>query len=135
MTSEDFKKIADDFAKMPPDILDKVETVSKEFLKTRKIFCVDDVLVITYLLDDIDKDEAKNYVDYVRTNAGVDFSSNKLVELEIFPSPRGGVKVNYKVEGQPFERIRRITGYLTGDLNSWNDAKQAEERERVKHFA
>jgi ribonucleoside-triphosphate reductase len=32
-----------------------------------------------------------------------------------------------------FERIRRITGYLTGTLEKWNDAKRAEERERVKH--
>ena len=30
-------------------------------------------------------------------------------------------------------RIRRITGYLTGDLDSWNSAKQAEEHDRVKH--
>lgn len=33
----------------------------------------------------------------------------------------------------PFQRIRRITGYLTGDLTTWNDAKQAEEKDRVKH--
>ena len=36
-------------------------------------------------------------------------------------------------EGVGFERIRRITGYLTGSLESWNDAKRAEERDRVKH--
>lgn len=30
-------------------------------------------------------------------------------------------------------RMRRITGYLTGDLDSWNSAKQAEEKDRVKH--
>lgn len=30
-------------------------------------------------------------------------------------------------------RMRRITGYLTGDLSSWNSAKQAEEHDRVKH--
>ena len=30
-------------------------------------------------------------------------------------------------------RIRRITGYLTGNLDSWNGAKQAEERDRIKH--
>jgi anaerobic ribonucleoside-triphosphate reductase len=30
-------------------------------------------------------------------------------------------------------RMRRITGYLTGDLSSWNSAKRAEERDRVKH--
>ena len=35
--------------------------------------------------------------------------------------------------GVPFERIRRITGYLTGALETWNDAKKAEEKDRVKH--
>ena len=33
----------------------------------------------------------------------------------------------------PFERIRRITGYLVGTLDRFNDAKAAEERDRVKH--
>ncbi len=33
-----------------------------------------------------------------------------------------------------FERIRRITGYLVGTLDRFNNAKQAEERDRVKHF-
>ena len=32
-----------------------------------------------------------------------------------------------------FERIRRITGYLVGTLDRFNDAKRAEERDRVKH--
>ena len=32
-----------------------------------------------------------------------------------------------------FERIRRITGYLVGTMDKWNDAKTAEERDRVKH--
>jgi anaerobic ribonucleoside-triphosphate reductase len=36
-------------------------------------------------------------------------------------------------KGVLFERIRRITGYLTGSLVTWNSAKQAEERDRVKH--
>lgn len=30
-------------------------------------------------------------------------------------------------------RMRRITGYLTGDLSSWNSAKRAEEKDRVRH--
>jgi Oxygen-sensitive ribonucleoside-triphosphate reductase len=30
-------------------------------------------------------------------------------------------------------RMRRITGYLTGDLSTWNSAKRAEEKDRVKH--
>ena len=32
-----------------------------------------------------------------------------------------------------FERIRRITGYLVGTMDNWNDAKSAEEADRVKH--
>ncbi len=40
-----------------------------------------------------------------------------------------------RTEGaQRFERIRRITGYLVGTLDRFNDAKQAEERDRVKHL-
>lgn len=36
-------------------------------------------------------------------------------------------------EGIKFERIRRITGYLVGSLDRFNNAKAAEVRERVKH--
>ncbi len=36
-------------------------------------------------------------------------------------------------EGVRFERIRRITGYLVGTMDKWNDAKRAEEHDRVKH--
>jgi len=43
------------------------------------------------------------------------------------------VDVNYTLEYVPFERIRRITGYLVGTTARWGDAKQAEERDRVKH--
>ena len=32
-----------------------------------------------------------------------------------------------------FERIRRITGYLVGTMDKWNDAKKSEENDRVKH--
>ena len=32
-----------------------------------------------------------------------------------------------------FERIRRVTGYLTGDIKRFNNGKRAEESERVKH--
>lgn len=37
--------------------------------------------------------------------------------------------------GVQFERTRRITGYLVGTLDRFNNAKRAEERERVKHGA
>ena len=36
--------------------------------------------------------------------------------------------------GVGFDRIRRITGYLVGTTARWNNAKRAEERDRVKHI-
>lgn len=36
-------------------------------------------------------------------------------------------------ESIKFERIRRITGYLVGTMDKWNNAKKAEEHDRVKH--
>ena len=36
-------------------------------------------------------------------------------------------------KGIRFERIRRITGYLVGTVDRFNDAKRAEEHDRVKH--
>ena len=36
-------------------------------------------------------------------------------------------------EGTGFERIRRITGYLVGTVERFNNAKRAEEHDRVKH--
>ena len=36
-------------------------------------------------------------------------------------------------ETVPFERIRRITGYLVGTLDRFNNGKRAEEADRVKH--
>ena len=36
-------------------------------------------------------------------------------------------------EGIGFERIRRITGYLVGTVDRFNNGKRAEERDRVKH--
>ena len=36
-------------------------------------------------------------------------------------------------EGIPFQRLRRITGYLVGTVDRWNDGKKAELKDRVKH--
>ena len=43
------------------------------------------------------------------------------------------VDIYYDFKDVPFQRIRRITGYLVGDKSRWNDAKSAEEEDRVKH--
>lgn len=43
------------------------------------------------------------------------------------------VELNYDFGTRPFQRIRRITGYLVGTLDRFNNAKRAEEHDRVKH--
>jgi len=44
------------------------------------------------------------------------------------------VDLAYTLMPQKFNRIRRITGYLVGGMERWNDAKTAEEHARVKHI-
>ena len=72
-------------------------------------------------------DELKNYVEYAKAH-----SDGTLKKIRIKLCADGKVDIDRK-SNVPFERIRRITGYLTGDLNTWNNAKRAEESERVKH--
>lgn len=43
------------------------------------------------------------------------------------------VDIIYKRPDMPFQRIARITGYLTSTIDRWNDAKKAELKDRVKH--
>lgn len=44
------------------------------------------------------------------------------------------VDLDYELKSKnPFHRLRRITGYLVGNLGRWNNAKSAEEKDRVKH--
>ncbi len=45
------------------------------------------------------------------------------------------VDLNYTFERQPFERIRRITGYSVGTVDRFNNAKRAEVRDRLKHMS
>ena len=78
--------------------------------------------------DGISEEEMKFYIDYILEHA-----------------PKGTTDVTCRIDGEDieckyeyvirkdFERIRRITGYLVGTLDRWNDAKRAEEHDRVKH--
>ena len=79
-------------------------------------------------LDDFTEDEAKKYINYVK-----DRVEDPLKSIEVKLCDDGKIDVDYTLQGEKFERIRRITGYLTGDLNSWNNSKRSEESERVKH--
>lgn len=50
------------------------------------------------------------------------------------PSGKMQVKLEIRTNPEPVEHLRRITGYLVGTLDKFNDAKRAEERDRVKHI-
>ncbi len=71
--------------------------------------------------------EAMAYVAYLEKKYG-----RKVWKLNI-DIDGDYVGLTYKFYPVPFERIRRITGYLVGDMSHWNDAKSKEEADRVKH--
>ena len=60
------------------------------------------------------------------------FADKKIATLDINVDGEY-VDLKYTFEGTPFERIRRITGYLVGTVDRFNNGKRAEERDRVKH--
>lgn len=50
------------------------------------------------------------------------------------PKPEMKERIDERIgEGIGFERIRRITGYLVGDVSRWNNGKKSELKDRVKH--
>ena len=76
----------------------------------------------------LEQNEINAYVDYVKSkNVG-----KELVYLNI-KVDGDFVELEYKTESIPFERIRRITGYLVGTVDRFNNSKRAEEHDRVKH--
>ena len=82
------------------------------------------LLVIGVLLAELEifRESAKNTI-YRNTNKQEEFTMATKVLAN-----NGQVGENVK-----FDRIRRITGYLVGTTDRFNNAKRAEERDRVKH--
>lgn len=77
----------------------------------------------------ISKDEVLAYIALITNEHG----GIKPKKLTISTNDAGQAVLDYELQVVPFERIRRITGYLTGTLARWNEAKRAEEHDRVKH--
>ena len=77
--------------------------------------------------DSISLEELTAYV-----NRAKDIYGNRLYKMRLSLDGEH-VKINYSLHGSPFERIRRITGYLVGTTDRFNNAKRAEEQDRVKH--
>lgn len=77
---------------------------------------------------DMSEPEVQEYIAYIHLkNEGRELQSLDLaIDGEY-------VDLRYKLVPVPFQRIRRITGYLVGSTDRWNNAKRAEEGDRVKH--
>lgn len=74
------------------------------------------------------EEEQNEYAKYIRKKN----PDKYITELEL-TIDGDFVDIRFKYDNIPFERIRRITGYLVGDMSRWNNGKRAEESDRVKH--
>ena len=83
---------------------------------------------VTVLNGELSEKEKAAYVEHVKEQ----YPGKEIKELKI-KLDGDFVDLEYSFEPVKFQRIRRITGYLVGDMTRWNDAKTAEERDRVKH--
>ena len=78
--------------------------------------------------ENLEQQEIEAYIAYVQKKLG----GRTLKTLDIVADGEE-VELHYTYAYRPVERIRRITGYLVGTMERWDDAKAAEERDRVKH--
>lgn len=79
-------------------------------------------------IKDITEQEIIGYIEMLRQE-----NQDELSQLTISQAGEDEVSLDYELQPAKFERIRRITGYLVGTIDRWNNAKRAEEHDRVKH--
>ena len=75
-------------------------------------------------------EEVEYYIRVVQSKLP---KEKELSQLTLSEREDGDVDIDFVAVLPKFERIRRITGYLVGTIDRWNDAKRAEEHDRVKH--
>lgn len=78
--------------------------------------------------EEMSDQDCRNYIAWAREK-----NPGHVIESMNLEFDGEEVGVEYKTAPVPFEKIRRITGYLVGTLDRFNDAKAAEEHDRVKH--
>lgn len=79
-------------------------------------------------IKDISTKEIENYIEFIQKKY-----NKKPAQLTVSLGKEDDVDLEFTLEETSFERIRRITGYLVGTVDRFNDAKRAEEHDRVKH--
>lgn len=77
---------------------------------------------------ELSQKEIDAYVAYIKEH-----NPNETLQDLTITVKGDDIDLQYSFVPYKMERIRRITGYLVGTLDRWNNAKQAEERDRVKH--
>ena len=92
------------------------------------VMVVNGINVTVTGIKDMSEQEIIGYIDMLRNE-----NQDELSQLTISPAENGEVNLDYELQPARFERIRRITGYLVGTIDRWNNAKRAEEHDRVKH--
>lgn len=83
--------------------------------------------IVVYTNVDILDEEIDAYID-----RGFDKMGDRLRSIHIIIDG-DYADITYSEKAPSFDRIRRITGYLVGTLDRFNDAKRSEESQRVKH--
>ena len=78
--------------------------------------------------EQISQDEINAYIEYGKKK----YSDREIIGMTVKIDGEY-VDLQYDFENIPFDRIRRITGYLVGTIDRFNDAKASEVKERVKH--
>ena len=91
-----------------------------------KEFRIDNVMV--EVDENTNEDMAKEYLVFAQNN-----KKYKEAKIEKVIVKDGKMTIDFVQDKLKFARIRRITGYLTGTVDRWNDAKKAELLDRVKH--
>ena len=83
---------------------------------------------ITVIGGQLEQEEIDAYIAHAKEK----YPDRKVNGLEI-ELDGDYVNIKYDLEPIPFDRIRRITGYLVGTLDRFSAAKRAEVEDRVKH--
>ena len=78
--------------------------------------------------DQISQEEIDAYIEYGKKK----YSDRNIKGMTVKVDGEY-VDLQYEFDDVPFDRIRRITGYLVGTLDRFNNGKRAEEHDRVKH--
>ena len=83
---------------------------------------------INVIGEDISQEEVNAYINYGKNK----YRNREITEMTV-KTHGEFVDLKFGFAEVPFDRIRRITGYLVGTLDRFNNGKRAEEHDRVKH--